>query len=103
MLFYIVAGVASAIGILFLLFKLDIRKVLAFDIFVDIGASVLLIVMFAGTFAGMMAAVIAGAIISIALYCMKKLMGCKKPQRNGFRWQWVNVPPRNGFNHATYQ
>jgi len=95
--------VASAIAILFMLFKLDIKKVLAFDVFVDIGASFLLIIMFAGTFAGMMAAVIAGAIISIALYCMKKLMGCKKPQRNGFRWQWVNVPPRNGFNHATYQ
>ena len=99
MLFYIVAGVASAIGILFLLFKLDIRKVLAFDIFVDIGASVLLIVMFAGTFAGMMAAVIAGSIISIVLYCMKKLIGCKKPQRRGLRLQWVIVPPQN-FGHS---
>tara|TARA_B000000475_G_C15691676_1_gene322529 strand:+ start:206 stop:514 length:309 start_codon:yes stop_codon:yes gene_type:complete len=102
MIFYILAGVASAIGVLFMLFKLDIKKVLAFDVFVDIGASLLLIVMFAGTFAGMMAAVIAGSIISIALFCMKKLIGCKKPRRNGLRWQWVNVPPTTA-HHATYQ
>ena len=95
MIFYILAGVASAIGVLFMLFKLDIKKVLAFDVFVDIGASLLLIVMFAGTFAGMMAAVIAGSIISIVLYIIKRMLGFKKLSRKGLRMVWVNVPPRS--------
>ena len=95
MIFYILAGVASALAILFTLFKLDIRKVLAFDIAVDVGASILLIVMFAGTFAGMMAAVIAGSIISIVLYTIKRVLGFKKLSRKGLRMVWVNVPPRS--------
>tara|TARA_R100001443_G_scaffold116886_2_gene138949 strand:+ start:813 stop:1097 length:285 start_codon:yes stop_codon:yes gene_type:complete len=94
MIFFILAGIFSAVSILFLLFKLDIRKVLAFDIAVDIGSSLLLIVLFAGTFAGMMAAVIGGAIISVVLYAIKRLKGYEKPIRKGFKVKWVNVPPR---------
>ena len=95
MIFYILAGIASARAILFTLFKLDIKKVLAFDIAVDVGASILLIVMFAGTFAGMMAAVIAGCIISIVLWFVKRIIGFKKLQRKGLRMVWINVPPRS--------
>lgn len=94
MIFYVLAGIASALAILFTLFKLDIRKVLAFDIAVDVGASILLIVMFAGTFAGMMAAVIAGSIISIVLYIVKRTLGFKKLSRKGLKVAWEYVPPR---------
>ena len=94
MVFYLIAGIFSALAILFLLFKFNIKRVLAFDIAVDIASSLLLVVMFAGTFAGMMAAVIGGAIISIVLFIMKKIKGCEKPQRKGFKIIWVNVPPR---------
>jgi len=94
MFFYLVAGIASATAILFLLFKFNIKKVLAFDIAVDIGSSALLVVLFAGTFAGMMAAVIGGAIISVVLYAIKRLKGYEKPIRKGFKVIWVNVPPK---------
>jgi len=94
MLFYLIAGVASAVAILFMLAKLDMKKVLCFDIAVDIGASIALIVMFAGTFAGMMAAILGGAIISIVLFILKKTIGYEKPIRKGFKVRWVNVPPR---------
>ena len=94
MLFYIFAGICSACGILFLLAKLNIKRVLAFDVFIDIGASLLLLVMFFGTFAGMMAAVLGGSIISIVLYLMKKTIGYQKPKWNKYRFQWVDVPPR---------
>lgn len=94
MLFYIFAGICSACGILFLLAKLNIKRVLAFDVFIDIGASLLLMVMFFGTFAGMMAAVLGGSIISIVLYLMKKTIGYQKPKWNKYRFQWVDVPPR---------
>jgi len=94
MLFYIFAGICSACGVLFLLAKLNIKRVLAFDVFIDIGASLLLMVMFFGTFAGMMAAVLGGSIISIVLYLMKKTIGYQKPKWNKYRFQWVDVPPR---------
>tara|TARA_S200000501_G_scaffold346455_1_gene359900 strand:- start:4308 stop:4592 length:285 start_codon:yes stop_codon:yes gene_type:complete len=94
MFFYLVAGIASATAILFLLFKFNIKKVLAFDIAVDIGSSALLVVLFAGTFAGMMAAVIGGSIISVVLYAIKRLKGYEKPIRKGFKVKWVSVPPK---------
>ena len=94
MVFYLIAGIFSALSILFLLFKFNIKRILAFDIAVDIASSALLIVLFAGTFAGMMAAVIGGSIISIVLYVMKKIRGCEKPRRKGFKVIWVNVPPK---------
>ena len=38
----LLAGLISVLAILFLLLKIDIRKVLAFDIWVDIGVTALL-------------------------------------------------------------
>ena len=61
MFFYVVAGVFSAFAIIFLLAKFDFGKVLWLDIPIDIASTALLVAMFAGTFAGMMAAVIGGA------------------------------------------
>ena len=92
MFFYLVAGVASASAILFLLAKLNIKRVLCFDILVDISASIALIIMFAGTFAGMMAGILGGAIISIVLFILKRTIGYEKPKRDGFkiRWQYCN-------------
>ena len=94
MIFYIIAGVFSALAILFLLAKFDIKKVLWLDIPIDIASTMLLVVMFAGTFAGMMAAVIGGCIISVTLYTLKKLNGYKKPIRNKFSYSWEEVKPR---------
>jgi formate hydrogenlyase subunit 3/multisubunit Na+/H+ antiporter MnhD subunit len=94
MFFYIFAGICSACAILFLLAKLNIKRVLAFDVVVDIASSALLMVMFFGTFAGMMAAIVGGAIISIVLFVMKKTIGYEKPKWNRYKVQWVNVPPR---------
>lgn len=94
MIFFILAGIFSACGILFLLFKFNIKRLLAFDIAIDIASSALLIVLFAGTFAGMMAAVIGGSIISIVLYIMKKFGGYEKPTREGLRVKWIYQPPK---------
>jgi len=93
MTFFIIAGVFSALAILFLLLKLDIRKILFFDFFVDITSTLFLVAVFFGTFAGMMAAVIGGAIISVSLFIMKKFLGYKKPIRKKYWYEWVNVPP----------
>lgn len=91
--FFVLAGVFSALAILFLLFKLDIKKVLAFDFFVDISSSLLLTVLFFGTFAGMMAAVIGGGLISMVLYFTKRIIGYKKPTFKKYKFVWEDVPP----------
>jgi len=71
MIFYIVAGVFSALAILFLLAKFDFKKVLWLDIPIDIASTILLVVMFAGTFAGMMAAVIGGVLFQLHFFLSK--------------------------------
>ena len=91
MVFYVIAGIFSAFAILFLLAKFDFKKVVWLDIPIDIASTALLIVMFAGTFAGMMAAVIGGCIISATLYIYKKLNGYKKPIRKRFGYEWIDM------------
>jgi presenilin-like A22 family membrane protease len=93
MVFYIIAGLFSAFAIIFLLAKFDFKKVLWLDIPIDIASTILLVFMFAGTFAGMMAAVIGGCIISAFLWATKRLKGYKKPKWNRFWFQWVEVQP----------
>lgn len=94
MFFYLLAGIISACAILFLLAKLGIKRVLNYDIWVDLLSTLALVFMFAGTFAGMMAGVIGGCIISVVLFILKKTIGYEKPERKGFRVRWVHVPPK---------
>lgn len=94
MVFYIIAGVFSAFAIIFLLAKFDFKKVLWLDIPIDIASTILLIAMFAGTFAGMMAAVIGGCIISSFLWAAKRIKGYKKPKWSRFGYKWVEVEPK---------
>ena len=70
----IFAGLISALGILFLLFKFGVRRIISFDIPIDIASTGLLMFLFAGTFGGMMAAMFGGLIISITLFVMKKIL-----------------------------
>jgi len=94
MVFYVIAGIFSALAILFLLAKFDFKKVLWLDIPIDIASTILLVAMFAGTFAGMMAAVIVGCVISLTLLTAKRLIGYKKPKWFKYKYQWVDIPAR---------
>ena len=94
MIFYLIAGVFAGLAILFLLAKFDFKKVLWLDVPVDIISTMLLIVMFAGTFAGMMAAVIGGCLISVTLRLTKKVVGYKKPKWKKFGYEWQEVKPK---------
>jgi drug/metabolite transporter superfamily protein YnfA len=94
MLFYIIAGVFSACGILFLLAKFNFKRVLWMDIPIDIASTALLVVLFFGTFAGMMAAAIGGTIISLTLLTMKKVIGHEKPKWDKYKFIWEAVPPK---------
>jgi len=95
----IMAGLISAAGILFLLFKFGVRRVISFDIPIDIATTGLLMFLFAGTFGGMMAAMVGGLSISIILFIMKKTMNREelmlvKVKRFPYRRLcWVEVLP----------
>ena len=91
MFFYLLAGFISACAILFLLAKIGMKRVLNYDIIVDVVSTLALIFMFAGTFAGMMAAVIGGCLISMTLYLSKKAMGYKKPRWKKYGYTWEDV------------
>ena len=89
------AGVIAAMGMLFLLFKFGVRKVITYDILFDVLITFFLMIVLAGTFSGMMAALFGGLIVSVVLFVMKRTMSREKlelvktkkfPYR---RWMWV--------------
>tara|TARA_R100000664_G_C2740233_1_gene128845 strand:+ start:290 stop:625 length:336 start_codon:yes stop_codon:yes gene_type:complete len=82
----IFAGIISALAILFVLFKFAaVKRVLAFEKWIDIGATALLTFLFFGTLGGMVAAIIGGAVISIILWAMRKTIGCDKLTIRGWK------------------
>jgi len=82
-------GLISVAAIMFLLLKMNIRKWLWIDVILDIGVTVLFISMFAGTFSGMVAAVMAGTIFSVILFVLKKVLGYQRFTLRG----WKSVKP----------
>tara|TARA_S200002703_G_scaffold92688_1_gene80102 strand:+ start:142 stop:426 length:285 start_codon:yes stop_codon:yes gene_type:complete len=94
MFFMLICGLLAATGILFLLAKLNIKRVLYFDVIIDVVSTIALLVMFAGTFAGMMAGVIGGAVVSVVLFLLKRVIGSERPTIEGYKLKWITVPPR---------
>jgi len=93
---YILPGFFTAVGIFILLVKMptSIRaKLLGIDILLDIGVTLLLMVAFAGTFSGMMAAIIGGINFSVTLIVAKWMLGYAKPMRYKNKLVWVPVSP----------
>lgn len=74
----ILAGLLTASAFLILLYKLNLKRVLQYDIVVDVAITFFLMWIFAGTFAGMMAAIIGGLFVSIVLVLLKKTMPRQK-------------------------
>ena len=95
----IIAGLLSAAGLLFLLFKFGIRRVINHDILFDVLITFFLMFVLAGTYAGMMAALIGGLMVSVVLFVLKRTMyreklAVVKTQSFPFRTiTWVTVPP----------
>lgn len=93
----IIAGLLSALGLLFLIFKFGIRRVITYDIPIDILVTGFLMYAFAGTYSGMLAAMIGGLIVSVTLFVMKRTMNreqliIKKTEKFPYvSYQWVGV------------
>ena len=55
----ILAGLIAAAGLLFLLFKFGVRRIINYDIYVDLFVTTLLMFLLAGTFNGMITSLLA--------------------------------------------
>ena len=60
------------------LWQLDMRKVLGYHLLVDISFTVIATILFAGTYSGMLVAMLSGLLLSILLVVTKWLIGYKK-------------------------
>ena len=72
----IAAGVA--LGFFIIMIKMGFRRVLAYDLYVDIGLTILLMVMFSGSFSGMVVALLTGLLVGIVLLVCRVLFGTEK-------------------------
>ena len=86
----ILAGVASALGFYVILLMLDIRKVCGYHVWWDIAFSAGLLLLYQGTFSGMVTAFVGGLSLSLLLAATKYLNGFKRRERGGWyfypRW-----------------
>lgn len=92
--FPIAMSLAAAAALFILFLKLNIRRVLGFEPWVDIGSTIFLISIFSGTATGAAAAMFAGVFLSILLYIARGIFGYEKLVRNGWQFSWKYQPPR---------
>lgn len=93
----ITAGILSAAGLLLLLLKLSPRKIIGLDIYIDVFVTALLMYLFAGTYSGMLAAIIGGLTVTVTLFIIKSLVSHETPYLarvsrfpyRGLRWRTV--------------
>ena len=94
----ILAGILGAAGMLALAYKLGIRKVINYDIFFDIVITSILMYSLAGTYAGMMAALVGGLLVTIVLFALKlnidreKLVFTKSLKPPFITAKWITLP-----------
>ena len=88
-------GIISALGLLLLALKVGGRKVIGMDIVFDIAITITLMIMFAGTFSGMAAAMIGGLFVTILLFIMKKTMVHETLTVEKGLPKWKEVNPKN--------
>jgi len=86
----LVVGALTAAATLFVLYKINIYRVLWAEVPVDIAFTVGLLFIFAGTLGGMIAAVFAGLILSGALWFLKRRIGYARPTLDGYKVRWVH-------------
>lgn len=89
----VVFSLAASIALFVLLLKLNIRRVLGYDVAVDIACTIILISAFEGTVTGMAAAMFAGCVISLMLFCIKLCIGFERLQYVDHHWKWVRYEP----------
>lgn len=90
MLEYGMAGVCIVLTIFSMMARTNLRRWLGYNNFVDVTFTILMVLMFHGTFSGLISASIAGVVMSASLYVSKALLGYERLERQSmFKWEWV--------------
>jgi len=79
------AGLITVLAVLVITMKLNkdtLQKILGYDIVIDILVTLGLTWLLAGTYSGMMAAIVGGLLFSIALYFIKHSVGYQRLTRH---------------------
>ena len=90
------AGLLTAVGVIWILCRFDLRKIAGIATLIDIGMFILLPVLFIGTFAGMVTGMLAGVIISLFLTVIRRSVTIVHPRFIRFegeiipRLRWVS-------------
>ena len=87
----ILPAVLSAAGIVALLLRLDILKVAGYHVPVDIIVSLSLAALFAGTYSGVVVALLAGLFLSAVFEVVRYFFGYKRlvMTSRGLKWKWI--------------
>ena len=72
------AGLLTAIGVIWILCRMNLRRVAGYALAVDVGITALLTFLFIGTYAGMVTGMLAGVIVSLFLTIVKKTAGAER-------------------------
>lgn len=93
---YLVISLGTALAVFVIMLKIGLKKVLGYDVYVDIACTGALIIIFQGTVTGTITATMAGLILSIILYVCKLIFGYSRYEpvsENSEEYAWVNYPP----------
>lgn len=80
--FVLINAVCTTLAVYVVLWKLDIRKVCGYDIYVDVIFTMVLAIFYMGTLHGALIAILGGLMLSILLIITKKVLG------RVHRWSW---------------
>ncbi len=72
------AGLISAIGFFFVLCRFNLRRICGYATLVDVVATTAFVLMFMGTYAGMMTGIFAGVLVSMTLNVIRTLYGYER-------------------------
>lgn len=72
------AGVLTAIGVIWIMSRMNLRRIAGYALFWDIGLTGLLTFLFIGTYAGMVTGMLAGVLISMFLTIVKRTAGAER-------------------------
>jgi len=86
-------AMGSAAGVVAVGYKLDIKKVLGYDVLFDLTATAGLALLFQGTYSGMVVAMVAGLLVSLIMIALKRRVGYKKLQFVDRKLQWIEHAP----------
>jgi len=72
------AGLLTAIGVIWIMCRMNLKRIAGYALAWDIGITALLVFLFIGTYAGMVTGMLAGLIISAFLTIVKKTAGAER-------------------------